>query len=485
MTQERIIASSGDTLGGSPAFFRLEAVQTLKLALPMALTQLGQVAMFTTDLALLGRLGGKAIAAVALAHTVFFAAFVVGLGLISAVSPMVAHSFGAREPRLVRRAVRAGLWASVLVGLPLTVALQWGSSLLLSLGQQPDAARDAGVYLLGLAFSLVPAWVFMVLRNFMGAVNRPEPALWITLAAIPINGCLAYALIFGAFDLPRLGLLGAGIATTLTSSAMCIAAFFACYTLRPFRKYWVLGRFWRFDGPLFLKLLQIGLPISAQFLLEFGVFAAAAFLMGKIGTIALAAHQIAIQVAAILFMVPLGISMAATVRVGHAIGRNDSQAARRAGIAAIVLGVAFMALMTAIVAATRQLIPAVFVAEDSPLGPETIALASELLLLGMTFFIADGAQGVAAGALRGLNDTRVPLAFAFVSFWIVGFLASYGFAFVTGLGAAGIWIGLTLGLILYAVLLVGRFLILTRAGKPSRIVRSSARLTDRRQTQLN
>ena len=179
---------------------------------------------------------------------------------------------------------------------------------------------------MGLAWCLVPAWWFIALRGFMQSVNRPEPGLWITLAAIPVNALLAYALIYGEFGLPRLEMFGAGLATTIVNIGMCVAAVWVCYACRPFKKYRILGRFWRPDWPLFGRLFAIGAPISGTMLLEYGVFAAAALLMGRLGTTELAAHQIALTFASILFMVPFGISMAATVRVGHAAGRRDVEA---------------------------------------------------------------------------------------------------------------------------------------------------------------
>jgi MATE family multidrug resistance protein len=187
-------------------------------------------------------------------------------------------------------------------------------------------------------------------------------------------------------------------------------------------------------------------------------------MMGRIGTAAVAAHQIALQTAAILYMVPFGIATAATVRVGQAAGRRDAAATRRAGFAALALGAAFMAAMTALVAMTRHAIPLLFLGGAADAAGETITLAASLLLLGMSFFICDGVQTVAAGALRGLNDTRVPLVFAVVSFWLIGFTGCYGFAFAAGLGAIGVWIGLSAGLAVYAALLVWRFHVLTRAG---------------------
>ena len=444
--------------------WRIELTETVKLALPIALTQLGQVAMMTSDLVLLGRLGEGVVAAAALAHTVLFAAFVLGMGIVSAVAPLAAQAFGARRPRMVRRSLRVGLWAALMLGVPLSIAQFYGEELLVFLGQAPDSAALAARYLDGLAWSLVPAWWFIALRSFMGAVNRPQAGFWITLAAIPANFILAYALIYGAFGMPRLDLLGAGLATTIVNLGMCAAGLWVCYAFRPFRKYRVLGRFWRPDWPLFGRLLVIGTPIALTFSLEYGLFAAAALLMGRIGTAALAAHQIALTTASVMFMVPFGISMAATVRVGHAVGRRDSAATRRAGFGAVALGAIFMATMTLIVILARNIIPAVFLGAEAAQATETATLAATLLMFGAAFFIVDGVQTIAAGALRGLSDTRVPLLFSAICFWGAGFTSSYGLAFPLGLGAVGVWMGFSIGLGLYAFLLLWRFQALTARG---------------------
>jgi MATE family, multidrug efflux pump len=446
------------------AVWRAEFVDTIRLAVPMALTQLGQVTMMTTDLMLLGRLGDKVVAAAALAHTVLFVGFTLGMGFMQAVAPLAAQAFGARQPRLVRRALRVGLWASLILGVPLTLVQFWAETLLLALGQAPAAAALAARYSAGLAWCLLPSYVFIALRNFMSAVNRPEPALYITLVAIPANAGLAYALIYGAGGLPALDLLGAGIATTLISVGMCLAAIWIANTRHPFKKYRVLGRLWRPDWQLMRQLIAVGAPISGAFLLEFGVFAAAALVMGSIGTTALAAHQIALQTAAVLFMVPFGIALAATVRVGQAAGRKDAIGTRRAGIAAILLGATFMTGMTVIVALARSYIPLLFLGAEAPDAAATVALAATLLVVGASFFIADGTQTVAAGALRGLNDTRLPLLFAAFSFWGVACASGLWLAFPAELGAVGVWIGLSIGLIVYAGLLVWRFQWLTRRG---------------------
>lgn len=442
--------------------FSFELTETLKLAIPIALTQLGQIAMMTTDLALIGRLGDAAVAAAALAHTVFFVNFTFGMGLVAAVAPLAAQAFGARDPRLVRRALRVGLWASLLISLPMLAVLLFGEQILLMLGQAPATAHLAQTYLLGLAWGAAPGLGFLAIRGFMGAVNRPEPGLWITLAAIPANGLLVYLLIHGGFGMPRLELFGAGLGTTLINVAMFFGGIFVLIARRPFKKYHVLGGILRIDWPLMRRLIAIGAPISIAFLLEYGLFGASGLLMGLIGTTALAAHQIALQIAAILFMVPFGIGMAATVRVGHAVGRNEPQAVRRAGLVATLLGMVFMSAMTVAVILGRFAIGRLFFGEAAESAAAAIDLTANLLLVGATFFVADGIQTVAAGALRGLNDTRIPLLFAAISYWLVGFPAACILGFRTELGATGVWLGLSGGTAVFAILLTVRFQLLAR-----------------------
>jgi MATE family multidrug resistance protein len=450
-----IAAADGAEISGN--HIAVELTETLRLAIPIALTQLGQIAMMTTDLALIGRLGDLAVAAAALAHTVFFFGFTFGMGLVSAVAPLAAQAFGARNPRLVRRALRVGLWAALLVSLPILALPSYGEQILLALGQAPATAHLAQRYLSGLAWSVAPALGFLAIRGFMGAVNRPEPGLWITLAAIPANAGLVYLLIHGEFGLPRLELFGAGLATTIISFAMFLAGLWFVTRRRPFRKYQVLGRIWRIDWILMRRLTVIGAPISLSFLLEYSLFGAAGLLMGVISTTALAAHQIALQVAAILFMVPFGIGMAATVRVGHAVGRGSAPAAKRAALVATVLGIVFMSVMTFAVILGRFAIARFFFGEAAESAGVVIELTAALLLVGATFFIADGVQTVVAGALRGMSDTRVPLLLAAVSYWLIGFTAAYELAFRAELGAIGVWIGLSCGTAVYALLLILRF----------------------------
>lgn len=438
-----------------------EFVDTVKLALPMMLTQLGQIAMMTTDIAMIGRLGAEAVGAAALAHTIYFVSFTFGMGLVAAVAPLAAQAFGAGNNGQMRRALRAGLWISLLVSLPLMASPLFGERILLALGQAPASAQLAQSYLYGLAWGIAPALGFIALRGVMGAVNRPQPALWITLAAIPANAALVYALIHGGFGAPRLGMFGAGLATTIVNFGTFVVALWITGLRRPFAGYHLLAHLFRIDRSVMRNLVVIGAPISLALLMEYGLFSSAALLMGLIGTAALAAHQVALQVTAVLFMVPLGIAMAATVRVGQAFGRKDAKGVRRAGLVAALLGTALVSALTLAVVVGRHAIAELFFGSGGANGA-AIELTETLLLIGASFFVADGLQTIMAGALRGINDTRMTLLFAAAGYWGVGFPVAWMLAFNAALGASGIWIGFSVGTLVYAGLLIARFQFLTR-----------------------
>src|SRR5512139_538160 len=246
---ENVERSHRPPLGAPMNHLADEFVETLRLAVPMMLTQLGQIAMMTTDIALIGRLGEHAVAAAALAHTVYFVCFTFGIGLVAAVSPLAAQAFGAGDP------MRVGLWVALLISLPMMASPLYGEQILLALGQSPHSAALAQRYLFGLAWGIAPALGFIALRSLMGAVNRPQPALWITFAAIPANALLVYLLIHGLFGLPKLGLLGAGLATTLVNFGTLFAALGIVGLRQPFAAYHPLARLWRIDWPLMRELL--------------------------------------------------------------------------------------------------------------------------------------------------------------------------------------------------------------------------------------
>ncbi|MCK1709840.1 MULTISPECIES: MATE family efflux transporter [unclassified Bradyrhizobium] len=456
-----IVQPRSQPQGVQPNHLADEFVETLRLAVPMMLTQLGQIAMMTTDLALIGRLGEDAVAAAALAHTVYFVSFTFGLGLVVAVSPLAAQAFGAGDVRRLRHALRAGLWVALLISLPMMASPLYGERILLALGQAPHSASLAQHYLNGLAWGIAPALAFVALRSMMSAVNRPLAPLWITLAAIPANAALVYVLIHGLFGLPELGLLGAGLATTLVNAGTFAAAIAIVGLRKPFAEYRPLAHLWRIDWPLMRELVMIGAPISLSLLMEYGLFSSAALLMGLISTTALAAHQIALQVTAVLFMVPLGIGMAATVRVGHAFGSGDPLAVKRAGLVAAVLGIALVSALTIAIVLGRYALGRLFFGSGES-SAATVELTAMLLLVGATFFIADGLQTIMGGALRGINDTRMTLVFAAIGYWCIAFPIAWMLAFHAGLGAVGVWIGLSIGTFIYAGLLILRFRMLAR-----------------------
>jgi multidrug resistance protein, MATE family len=442
-----------------------EVRETLALTAPLALTQLGHVAMLTTDVVLIGRLGEEALAAGALGHVVLFSAFVIGMGTVMATAPLAAQAFGAKRPRTLRRVVRQGLWVALLLTVPfcLLVAPVAGGMLRL-LGQPPTVAALAHEFLSTLLWCLPGAIGFTVLRNFAAAVDRPMPALWVMLAGVPVNALLAWALIFGRLGAPRLELAGAGLASALVNFAMFVAMLFIATRMAPFRRYRILGRFWRPDWVIFRRIFTLGLPIAGVFLMEYGIIAFAAVMMGWIGATAIAAHQIALQIASISFMVPFGIGQAATVRVGHALGRGDPEGVRRAGWCAFALGLVFMAGMSLLIVTMPATLAALFIDPAAPGGARVVELAAGLLLIAAAFQLSDGAQTIGLQALRGLNDTTVPMAIALAGYWAIGFPAGYGLGFVAGWGATGIWIGLAAGLGAVAVMATWRFVRMTSPG---------------------
>ncbi|MEO1321276.1 MAG: MATE family efflux transporter, partial [Pseudomonadota bacterium] len=381
--------------------FASEVRATIRLALPLALTQVGQLAMFTTDLMIIGRLGEDELAGAALAHTVLFTAFLIGMGVTSGVAPLTAQALGAGDERMVRRSVRVGLHAVALIALPMIAFQLYSEPILLALGQAPVITQIAVLYLSTLAWAVLPAWGFMALRGYMSALDVPNPGLWIMLAGIPVNAALAYVLVFGFAGLPALGIIGAGIATTAVNVAMLVAAALVVARHHRLNAYAPFERIWRPDWQQLRRLLAIGLPATIAFAMENGLFTAAALMAGAISATALASHQIALQVAAVVFMVPLGFGLAASVRVGERYGAGDMAGAVRAGRVAILLGIVVTTTTTLLTLSATTLLPMLFLGERSPTNAAVFDLASVLLVFAAAFFIVDGMQTILAGALRG------------------------------------------------------------------------------------
>ena len=430
------------------------AWETLVLAAPLAVAQMAQMAMGVTDTVLLGSLGAEALAAGGLGAMVFFTVNILLQGVLTAVSVMVAQSRGAGRDGAVPGLYWTGFALTGLLILPAFALFSFAEPLLLLLGQPERLARDTASYLRTLRWATPGALVCIgLMRAFLPAVDKGGLILWVSLGAAVANGGLCYGLIHGAWGLPALGLQGAAVATTLVLTGMAAVLLALVHAMPALRRF-VAWR--RPDGATLATMFRLGLPVCLTFAVETGLFLAVSLLMGLLSPAALAAQQVAMSLVSISFMIPLAIAQAANVRVGHHTGAGDRAGARRAGFVAIGLG----AGVEAVAAVTFLLVPGVLVGwyvADTPANRDTIAIALSLLAIAPAFIVADGVQAVAAGALRGLGDTRVPFVLAAIGYWGAGFPLAWGLALPMGWGAAGAWWGLAIALLLVAVLLTARF----------------------------
>ena len=432
----------------------------LGLAWPMIMTNLAQTAMQTTDVMMMGRLGSSALAAGTLGANLYFSPMIFGLGIILAVSPMVAVELGRNRHsvRDVRRTVRQGFWIAALVCLPIWLFLWNAEVVLVGMGQDPALSADAAAYLRAMQWATLPYYLYIVLRSFISALERPGWALAIAALAVAFNALANWCLMFGNWGFPALGIVGSGVATTLSSSLMFAGLAAVVLIDRKFRRYRLFGRFWRADWPRFRKLLALGLPIAGIYTFEVTIFNAAALLMGLIDSTSLAAHAIAIQIASISFMVPMGIGQAATVRVGRAYGAGNDDGVSLAGWTAYAMGIGFMVMMAMVMLGAPRLLISGFLDTGLPVNKAVVDLAVAFLAFAALFQVADGAQAVSSGMLRGLQDTKVPMLFAAIGYWGVGLPLGILLAFRFGFGGSGIWAGLSLGLAVVAALLLARWL---------------------------
>ena len=468
--------------GHDLAAWAAEARELLRLAVPMAATQLAQMIILATDTVMLGHFSKEALAAGAIGNTVFFFIWLLGTGPVSAVSPMIAHVVGrhgaaarksTRRPpsklgdqREVRLVVRMGLWSVVLMSPPLLTALFFTHDILLVFRQEPQLAADAGIYTAALAAGLPCSLAFQVLRNFSTSLSRPVPPMVVMGLAILFNALGDYTLIFGHFGFPSLGLVGAGIASASSNLFTLIAMTAIALGMPGLRAYRLLHRFARPHWRSLAELFHLGLPIGMTMLFEVALFNAATLAMGTFGIAALAAHQIAITIPSLTFMVPLGIGLAATVRVGLAAGAGDTYGARRAGFTAMGLGAIFMAC-AALVLLFFPLTIAMLWLPDNDANRDVLALAVTFLHVAAAFQLMDGLQVTASMSLRGLKDARGPMWVAGASYWLAGAPMCALLGFGLGMQGLGIWLGLAFGLLVAAVLLTSRFALLSEKPAPA------------------
>ena len=427
----------------------------LKLGLPLIGGHLAQIAIGVTDTVMLGWYSVDALAAVALGSSLFHVLLIFGSGFAFAVMPMVASFEAEDDETSVRRSTRMGMWLSIAFAMLSMPFFLYSEPILRLMGQPDTVARDASVYLALAGFGIFPALLVMVLKSYLAALERTQIVLWITLLSAVANALVNYVLIFGNWGAPELGIKGAAIASILSQVVMLIGVVIYARLVLPHHA--LFQRLWRIDPQMLLQVFKLGMPIGLTALAETGLFSASAVMMGWLGTVPLAAHGVAVQLAAITFMVHLGLSNVATIRAGTAYGRHDPEQMRRGALTVTVMSLVFAAATIALYLAMPETLLSVFIEQDDPRRTEILAIGVGLLLMAALFQLVDGAQVIALGLLRGVQDTRMPMIYAAVSYWGVGIPCSYLFGFVWGMDGIGVWLGLVVGLAVAAVTLSARF----------------------------
>lgn len=435
--------------------FRGQMKAHVALGLPLVGSHLAQMAIGMTDTVMLGWYDVEALAGLVLATTLFIVLFLFGSGFAFAVTPLVAAAVEAEDDTRVRRVTRMGLWASGGFALAVMPLMWFSGPLLEAFGQDEALAHQAQVYLRIMGWGILPALVVMTLKSHLAALERTRVQLYVTLGAAVLNAGVNYLLIFGTWIAPELGIAGAAIASL--SVNIMSALVLGVYATRSFPEHRLFERMWRPDWEAAFEVLRMGGQIGFTVLAEVGLFSATSLLMGLLGTVPLAAHGIALQIASVSFMVPLGVSNAATVRAGRAFGRRDGAGLRSGALAALTLGTGWALAAAVIFVAFPGVLLGIYLAPDEPLREAILAAGRPLLAMAALFQIADAVQVISVGALRGMQDTRVPMWAASASYWLIGAPASYGFGIVLGWGGVGVWLGLVLGLAAAAVILSVRF----------------------------
>lgn len=432
---------------------------TLALAVPLAATNLLQMLIHAVDVIFIARLGDTPLAASSLAIAIFGLTVWAMTGLVGACAPLIAAERGRRlhSVREIRRTVRMGMWVAVLFGLVGMGIAFAGEALLLASGQQPAIAALAGEFLAVLAFAMVPMILAGVFRIFVAALGKPGYATAITLLALGTNILGNWALVFGNLGLPALGLLGSALSSVITAAAMLAAYVVVIERDRTLRRYRIFGRWWRPEWARLKQIMVIGTPISLTVLAEAGLFSGAALLMGSFGKTELAAHTLALNLVALAFQIPFGTAQAATIRIGFHHGAGDRVAAGRAGWVALAIGTGFMSTTALAMLLMPTLLLRVYIDPDDAANAAMVGFALQYLMWAAVFQLADGVQAVGAGALRGLQDTQVPMWIAIFSYWVPGFGLAIGLGFFTPLEGTGVWIGLATGLFFAAALLLWRW----------------------------
>ncbi len=438
----------------------------LALALPLAGANLLQMAVYAVDVLFVARLGTEALAASSLSVSLFGLLMWSMTGLVMSAAPLIAAELGRRAHavREVRRSVRMAGWLGVVAGLGIIAVCALAGPLMRLTGQDPRVIDRAVPFVLVLSLAAIPSLLAALLRVFVAALGRPGIATAITGVALAVNALGNYMLVFGHFGAPALGLQGSAMSSVVTSLAMLAAYCVVIARDRRMRRYRLLGRWWRGEWTRMRELLRIGLPIAATIMAEAGLFSGAAFLMGRLGQAELAAHTIALQIAAIAFQVPFGVGQATTIRVGYHYGAGNRVGMARAGNAGIAVGVGCMVVTAAAMWFAPRALLGLYIDTAAPANTALVAFAVQYMVLAAAFQLFDGAQAVTMGALRGLQDTSVPMAIAMFGYWVPGMGTAIWLGLFTPWRGVGVWIGLAVGLVVVASLLLWRWRARDRLG---------------------
>ncbi|MEP2773471.1 MAG: MATE family efflux transporter [Fulvivirga sp.] len=427
------------------------------LAYPVMLSQLGHMMVNVADSVMVGQLGAVPLAGASLANVIFHLLLMFGIGVSYAVTPLVAAADGENDTNKSGELLRHALLINTITGVVLFAIVFIGGPILYELNQPADVVEMALPYLNIVTLSLIPLMLFQTFRQFAEGLSYTKQAMIIVIGSNLINVGLNYILIYGKLGFEPMGLNGAGWASFIARIILALWIAIYIYKGSKFKLYragFAIGRYSRF---MLRKLLSLGLPAGAQFVFEVGAFGFAVIMIGWIGTEELAAHQIAINLAAISYMMASGLSAAATVRIGNQLGKNDVHTLRAAAFTLYAMVVAFMAFCALIFIVGRYFLPGLYID-----NAEVIEIASSLLIIAGFFQISDGIQVLSLGALRGLEDVKIPSLLTFIAYWILALPMGYYLAFPLGMGAQGVWYGLLIGLTLVAIIMFWRFNILTK-----------------------
>ena len=430
-----------------------QARKTLNLALPIIIGEVAQMSLGIIDTAMVGAVSYKHLAGGALVMSVMNIPFVFGIGITISVSQMVSMAHGRNDKKMVSHYLYNGFWLCALSAIIIALGLEFGKNILLHLDQDPEVAQLALPYMQIMGWSVIPMLLFLALKQFTDGLEFTKTAMILSIGAIPLNIFLNWLFIFGHWGFPRMELVGAGWGTLITRTVIFIILGIIILYHETFRRYVAVRKIvWKLKWETQKELLDIGIPSSFQITMEAGAFAISGILIGTIGAVEQAAHQIALSIASLTFMVSMGLSQAGSIRTSNAFGRKDRRAISDIGKSTIIMALIYGSLCAVIFIVFKNQLPYLFNDEI-----KVVSLASFLLLFAAIFQISDSTQAISAGLLRGIKDVKVPTIFIAIAYWVIGIPAGWYMAFHLKMGATGIWMGFIIGLTFSAIFLSLRF----------------------------